>query len=82
MKPNMIAAAALAMAVSAGALANFDEEQMAAFESDCYKYAQEDGVAEEQLEDYVAQCVRDLVSAQSETADSEPVDSDQGATQE
>ncbi len=68
MKLCKIAAAVMAVTVSTAALAAIDEEQMAAFEADCRKYAQEDGVAADQLEEYLASCMQDLAAAQSEAA--------------
>ena len=81
MKLNIIVAAALAVAISGSASAAIDEEQMASFEADCRSYAQEDGVADDQLEEYLAQCVQDLVSASSQSGD-EPAESEEGQREE
>ncbi len=75
MKLNTIAIAALSAVFSVNVPAAVDEDQMAAFKADCHKYAQEDGVAGDQVEDYVAQCVQDLATAQSENVGNESAES-------
>jgi hypothetical protein len=65
MKLQLTAAATLAAMLSVTAYAAIDEAMMAEFESDCNRYAQEDGVAPEELDDYLSQCVQDLVISQS-----------------
>ncbi|MBW9268573.1 MAG: hypothetical protein K1566_02915 [Candidatus Thiodiazotropha sp. (ex. Lucinisca nassula)] len=46
--------------------AEIDEAKMADFESTCHKYAKEDGVAQEEMETYISQCVQDLIAGESE----------------
>ncbi|MEJ2620170.1 MAG: hypothetical protein P8163_07880 [Candidatus Thiodiazotropha sp.] len=53
--------------------AEIDEAKMADFESTCYKYAEEDGIVEEEMESYLSQCLQDFIKDESEV-DSESVD--------
>jgi len=76
MKLPMIAVAALALFACNTAMASADADKMAAFQADCRKYAEEDGVAGDELEDYIAQCLQDLTSAQAESSGSEDSASD------
>jgi hypothetical protein len=46
--------------------AEIDEAKMADFESTCHKYAEEDGITEEEMETYISQCVQDLITGESE----------------
>ena len=79
MKLRFAAAASMAALISVNAFAAVDEAQMADFEADCKKYAQEDGVSAEEMEGYIAQCMQDLLVSQAETAGTE---SGEGESQE
>lgn len=65
MKLYPVIAAIVALLFSVSAFAEIDEAQMAQFESDCMKYASEDGVPQEEMEDYLSQCVQDFIASQS-----------------
>lgn len=56
-----LAAVAVTALLSFNALAEVTEAQMAEIESDCQKYAKEDGITQDEMEDYLAQCVQDHV---------------------
>ena len=81
MKLNMIAAAALVAVFYGGALSAADEDQMAAFEAECEKYAQEDGVAADELDEYLSQCVQDMAMSRSGD-ESEPAESEEDESQD
>lgn len=61
-----LAAAVVAALFSVSSHAGIDEAQMADFELTCQKYAQEDGVAQEEMETYLSQCMQDLVTSEPE----------------
>ncbi|RLW63386.1 MAG: hypothetical protein B6D71_10295 [gamma proteobacterium symbiont of Stewartia floridana] len=63
---NRFSTAVLAALFSISVHAEIDEAKMADFESTCYKYAKEDGVAQEEMETYISQCVQDLITSESE----------------
>jgi hypothetical protein len=65
MRLKFITAAVLTATLAGTASAAIDEELMSAFDADCRRYAQEDGVPADQLDEYVAQCVQDMVADQA-----------------
>ena len=77
MKQYMIIAVVLAAVFSVSALAGTEEARQTA-QQECKGYAMEEGISEEQLEDYIAECVQDLMAAQSE-GESQP---SEGVSQE
>ena len=64
MKNILFSLFAASMAVSSAAQAITQAEA----ETKCRAYAQEDGVAAEELKDYVAECVKDLMQAGTENS--------------
>jgi len=72
MKLHMLTAALVAAVFSVQAPAAVDEAQMADFEAECKKYAAEDGVTKEEMDAYVAQCVKDMASYQGEAGGEAP----------
>ena len=73
MKLYSIAAASVAALLAVTAFAGIDEAQMAEFESECKRYAVEDGIPADEVEEFLSQCVQDMVHAQS-MGDSEPAE--------
>jgi len=69
MKLQLIAAVALAAAFSATVPAAAEETESKA---ECARYAQEDGIPADEMQEYLAQCMEDMASAQSEDAKDEP----------
>ncbi|MGD8912693.1 MAG: hypothetical protein PVI97_20510 [Candidatus Thiodiazotropha sp.] len=65
MKIRSVAAVVVATFISANAVAEMDEAQMTDIESSCQQYAQEDGITQDEMEAYLAQCVQDFVMSQS-----------------
>lgn len=73
MKSVSIVAASIAALFTLSAYAEVNEAQMAEFESECKKYAVEEEVPADEMKDYVAQCVQDMVLA-NVTGESEPAE--------
>ncbi|MCG7865505.1 MAG: hypothetical protein JAY74_03925 [Candidatus Thiodiazotropha taylori] len=61
-------AAVVAVLFSISVHAEIDEAKMADFESTCHKYAKEDGIAQEEMETYISQCVQDLITGETEVS--------------
>ena len=71
MKLQLIAAAALATAFTVSTPAVADEADLKA---ECAKYAQEDGVPADEMQEYLAQCMKDMASADSEGTGDAPAE--------
>jgi len=68
MKLQLIAAAALAAALSVTGLAVAEDDDRMA---ECKAYAEEDGVPADEMDDYLAQCMEDKAASESEDAKDE-----------
>jgi hypothetical protein len=66
MKIRIMLIAAIAASFSAGSLMAADAEQMAQYQADCKKYAAEDGVAPEEMDAYLSQCIQDMAGEQGD----------------
>ena len=66
MKRPLFAIAAVAAVFAANVPAAIDQADLEAFEAECNKYAVEEGVAEDELDDYIAKCVQELTANPSE----------------
>ena len=73
MKLQLIAAAVLATAFTVSTPTVAEEADLKA---ECAKYAQEDGVPADEMQEYLAQCMKDMASADSEDAKDEPAEDD------